>query len=368
MKDPRLCLVLALVQVTSALSMLARGFAPAATRQTLCRMATHAIENPMVDGIEAQAELLVAKAELQAAEAALHAAKAAKEASRTAHVHDTADIGISMPFEVARNIEVEVAQEAGVDVTQAVEAKQHKKVAIEAAEATVARNIEVEVAPETEVDVAHVAEAKQRKRAAIEAVEIQRKRKQQAASLLETRKKAARQAQATDQVIAAGSAETPAMAHVQHAQAQEHAREAAIEAVAAVGNGLGGALFDAALSAAAAAANAVDPKQEIGVVSGMASWATERRAALLKENETTERLERLKWFEAELHTLGLSLEDAPTLDEKQLRSAFRERSRALHPDCQAEEECDTGGSNTNEDDESSIYTLNAAYDAVRKLL
>ena len=93
----------------------------------------------MVDGIEAQAELLVAKAELQAAEAALHAAKAAKEASRTAYVHDTADIGISMPFEVARNIEVEVAQEAGVDVTQAVEAKQHKKVAIEAAEATAAK-------------------------------------------------------------------------------------------------------------------------------------------------------------------------------------------------------------------------------------
>ena len=56
------------------------------------------------------------------------------------------------------------------------------------------------------------------------------------------------------------------------------------------------------------------------------------------------------------------LDSARTLDEKTLRKAFRERSRVLHPDVLAQQAAeDTEGV-------PSVYELNAAYEAVRKLL
>ena len=41
---------------------------------------------------------------------------------------------------------------------------------------------------------------------------------------------------------------------------------------------------------------------------------------------------RIALFESDLELLGLTMEAAPGLDQKQLRTAFRKRSRDLHPD------------------------------------
>ena len=73
-----------------------------------------------------------------------------------------------------------------------------------------------------------------------------------------------------------------------------------------------------------------------------------------------EKLYRIKLFEPDLKLLGLSLLDAPDLDEKRLRKAFRERSRVLHPDVR-DESLDHKGVPT-------VYELNAAFEALRKLL
>ena len=73
-----------------------------------------------------------------------------------------------------------------------------------------------------------------------------------------------------------------------------------------------------------------------------------------------EKLYRIKLFEPDLKLLGLSLLDAPDLDEKRLRKAFRERSRVLHPDVR-DESLDQKGVPT-------VYELNAAFEALRKLL
>ena len=65
-------------------------------------------------------------------------------------------------------------------------------------------------------------------------------------------------------------------------------------------------------------------------------------------------------FESDLVLLGLSVDDATELDENTLRKAFRNRSRELHPDARRDEPLPEGV--------PSVYELNAAYDAIKKIL
>ncbi len=119
---------------------------------------------------------------------------------------------------------------------------------------------------------------------------------------------------------------------------------------------------DAALAAAAAAAETAAAKDKSGVGGigkSMASWAAGRRDSLREESDAREKYDRLILFESDLDLLGITLEQAVELDEKGLRKAFRDRSRELHPDAQVGE--DKAGI-------PSVYELNAAYDAIRKLL
>ncbi|KAL1499542.1 hypothetical protein AB1Y20_011744 [Prymnesium parvum] len=119
--------------------------------------------------------------------------------------------------------------------------------------------------------------------------------------------------------------------------------------------------LDAALGAAAAAAAGGEPSGGLGAV---ASWAAARREALRAEAALQEKHNRLALFASDLALLGIPLDEhtAGALDEKALRKAFRERSRVLHPDVRAQRLAEeTEGV-------PSVYELNAAYEAVRKLL
>mmetsp|Transcript_32292 Transcript_32292/g.53380 ORF Transcript_32292/g.53380 Transcript_32292/m.53380 type:complete len:430 (+) Transcript_32292:119-1408(+) len=123
------------------------------------------------------------------------------------------------------------------------------------------------------------------------------------------------------------------------------------------------AAADSALAAAAAAAEAA--KNQGGTGSGLevvASWATEAREKLRVETERKEKFNRMSLFESDLTLLGLTIEEAVNVDEKSLRKAFRNRSLVLHPDMRAQRRA--------EDAEGipSVYELNAAFEAVRKLL
>lgn len=71
-------------------------------------------------------------------------------------------------------------------------------------------------------------------------------------------------------------------------------------------------------------------------------------------------MKRLSLFESDLVLLGLTIGRAAELDEKTLRQAFRRRSRELHPDARVGSEGDRVT--------TTVYELNAAYEALRKLL
>ena len=130
--------------------------------------------------------------------------------------------------------------------------------------------------------------------------------------------------------------------------------------------------FDAALAAAAATARVAsqvaaerdggEAAEGGGLGDAVASWASEQRQNLKSEVEATEKLNRMKLFESDLEMLGLSLDDATELTSHSLRKAFRERSRVLHPDVIAQQRAEEL------EGVPSVYELNAAYDAVRKLL
>jgi hypothetical protein len=117
------------------------------------------------------------------------------------------------------------------------------------------------------------------------------------------------------------------------------------------------ALSQAAADAALAAAAAATEDSGRSGLGGVASWASEQREKLAKEAAAKEKYSRMALFASDLELLGLRLEDAAELDEAAVRKAFRERSKALHPDARTE---DAEG--------PSVYELNAAYDAIRKLL
>ena len=121
--------------------------------------------------------------------------------------------------------------------------------------------------------------------------------------------------------------------------------------------------LDAALGAAAAASAGTDANSS-EALGAVASWATRQREKLRLESEQQEKFNRLSLFQSDLELLGISLteESAARLDERVLRKAFRARSRQLHPDAQLQQTPDER-SNV-----PSVYELNAAYEAVRRLL
>ena len=87
-----------------------------------------------------------------------------------------------------------------------------------------------------------------------------------------------------------------------------------------------------------------------------AEWAREGQEKLRVSAAAREKLDKLSLFESDLAMLGLTAEEAIAMDEKALRKVFRGRSRELHPDV-----VDGGEGPT-------VYELNAAYEAIRKLL
>ena len=74
-------------------------------------------------------------------------------------------------------------------------------------------------------------------------------------------------------------------------------------------------------------------------------------------------------FEAELAVLGVGVEEAVAMDEAGLRQVFRARSLELHPDVvgagaeEGRDEAGGGGAGV-----PTIYELNEAYEAVKKVL
>ena len=91
----------------------------------------------------------------------------------------------------------------------------------------------------------------------------------------------------------------------------------------------------------------------------MASWAASKREEVREAAETEDRLHRLALFDSELQLLGVTADEAKRLDDKSLRRAYRQRCRRLHPDVAA------GGVRPGE---PTIYELNEAYEALRKVL
>ena len=90
-----------------------------------------------------------------------------------------------------------------------------------------------------------------------------------------------------------------------------------------------------------------------------ARMAQEAREKLQAEAELREKMNKLKLFESDLDLLGINMDDAQHLDQDKLRKAFRARSRELHPDVTQEEE---------RMGVPSVYELNAAFEALKKLV
>ena len=90
-----------------------------------------------------------------------------------------------------------------------------------------------------------------------------------------------------------------------------------------------------------------------------ARMAQEAREKLQAEAELREKMNKLNLFESDLDLLGINMGDAQHLDQDKLRKAFRARSRELHPDVTQEEE---------RMGVPSVYELNAAFEALKKLV
>ena len=189
-----------------------------------------------------------------------------------------------------------------------------------------------------------------------------------AAAKAEAAAAAAAEAEAERKVVAEAAAAAATEAEAERAAEEEAAREALdmevrrkreaaekalkerrarpLSEVAAT------SVVDAALAAAAAA----------GAGTNAEAWAAGRREELQNEAEVREKRSRLALFESDLQLLGLTMEGAEALDEKTLRRAFRERSRLLHPDMREQADAaDLEGV-------PSVYELNAAFEAIKKIL
>lgn len=119
-----------------------------------------------------------------------------------------------------------------------------------------------------------------------------------------------------------------------------------------ISKGAADALFDAALSAAT--------KDSDG--DGVAAWAIKQKEKLEASAAAKEKESRLQLFEADLELLGLSVDAALEMDEKGLRRAWRKRMQLLHPDVRDQR------SQEELEGIPSVYELNNAYAAVKKLL
>ena len=158
-----------------------------------------------------------------------------------------------------------------------------------------------------------------------------------------------------------------AEAEAARAAAKAALAEEAVEAVTEAAKGVGAAALDAALSAAASSATGESsaPWQR-----AFGSWATARRDSARASGEAAARVKSLTLFEDELSILGISIDEAPRLDEKRLRRALRNRAKQVHPDTKVDEAAPTSGSggHSRPDGELTIYDLNEAYEAVKKVL
>ena len=134
---------------------------------------------------------------------------------------------------------------------------------------------------------------------------------------------------------------------------------------------LSDAAVDAALGAAAAAVAASTGDggeggsgggSGGGVLGKVASLAAGAQEKARLEAELKEKRSRMELFASDLALLGIPLDEAAELDDKALRKAFRDRSRLFHPD--------TRDQRSPEELEGvpSVYELNAAFEAVKKLL
>ena len=117
--------------------------------------------------------------------------------------------------------------------------------------------------------------------------------------------------------------------------------------------------WNAALSAAEAAG-------------ASSSWAAEQRDKARRAAEAQAKADRLALFASDLELLGIQLDEARELDEPTLRRAFRERARVLHPDVRGHSGAGApGDGEAGEQTQGhvpSVYELNAAFEAVKKLL
>ncbi len=124
--------------------------------------------------------------------------------------------------------------------------------------------------------------------------------------------------------------------------------EEAASAVAGLGKTLFGALFDAGLSAA----SSVVGDEEL----------TQAQQKLRADRRAQDRRDRLSLFEAELAVLGIDAGALAELNERKLRRIYRQRSRELHPDLNAELASQDGEA------EPTIYQINQAYETIKKQL
>jgi hypothetical protein len=218
------------------------------------------------------------------------------------------------------------------------------------------------LAREAQEEEARAAERAEKERAAQEAKAQARAAEERKAAAEAAAAKAAEEAAAAAEMIAAAEAAAAEEERKEAERIDAELREKREQAKATLKSKRSKKLTDLAVEGAFAAASAVAGSGDDEALSGVASWAEKQREKARLQAEAKARTERILLFEADLELLGLSIADAPTLDEKTLRKAFRERSRDLHPDMRGQQDADTLKG------VPSVYELNAAYEALREVL
>jgi len=163
---------------------------------------------------------------------------------------------------------------------------------------------------------------------------------------------------------------------------QRELSKAAAEAMSAAAQSLADKTVDATLTAAAAVAEAVAGEQaaklpsagmDATMVTGgdnwankVAGWARGRRDKVRGESASKWQRKRLEAHQEDLALLGLSIDEltgSNQLTDKELRQRFRAQALKLHPDRKIPATADAwDGSGP------SIYDVNRAYEAIRRLL
>ena len=150
--------------------------------------------------------------------------------------------------------------------------------------------------------------------------------------------------------------EEQARVEAMQASTREQSAKEAADAVGALGTSLFGALLDIA----GGALNG-------GESEGAQAAQDERRAKAREVARVAEQRARLALFEPELAIFGITLDEVGELDERTLRTCFRDLSRRLHPDLNP-----TGEGVRAEDFKDgvvpSIYEVNQAFEAIKRML